>query len=426
MRVVRWILTFASLAVCSPALAVAQALETPTPPPHYDLRLELDPERQHVHVTGTITLPRTDSVRFFLHRQLQVGSFGLSGDGEYSVDRAESGMRYLPDAMTVTVAGRTGAGPMEVAFDYGGSITEWSDLIPSTIGPEWTEIGLYYPWFPYAPGIGPFTYRLEVDAAPRYTVSAMGEPERRGTATVFRRTRPTNDMVVVAAPDLTVRESRAGSSTVRLAATGLSGATADSILADASRIQEHYRRWFGAVSGDMLLVVSEREQGGGYARPGGAFLAGLEDSTYLDDRSDHVRYLGHELAHLWWYRADADSWEDWLNESMAEYSALLAVREVAGRSEYERRLAAKREAAEGAPALIGFDRNGSSARTLLYSKGPVLLAELEDRIGRPGILGLARTFRESEVAATAAFLDTLEQLHGAEVREWFEARLRQE
>jgi len=37
----------------------------------------------------------------------------------------------------------------------------------------------------------------------------------------------------------------------------------------------------------------------------------------------------------WWANAPVNSWEDWLNESFAEYSALMAVRELFGAERFE-------------------------------------------------------------------------------------------
>lgn len=394
----------------------------PGPEPHYDIRLRLDPADRWVEVTGTVTLPREDTVVFFLHRQLEVRSFG---GGAVGLDTTDHGVRYLPEAVRVRVAAAAGAGDrVRIPFEYAGTITEWPEWSASVIGPEWTELGVYFPWFPYHPDLRPFTYRLKVVHDPVLTVSAMGAREEGDSTTTFHRAVPTNDIVVAAAPDLQVAETRQDEGVFRVAETELGDATVDSILADVSWLQQFYGSRFGPVTGDLLLLASERERGGGYARMGGIFLAGLEDDAYLENRVGYLRYIGHELAHLWWYRADTNTWEDWLNESLAEYSALLAIRGLAGPAEYERRLAAKRETARGTPPIRGFDRNGEHAEAVLYSKGPVLLAELERRIGADAFRAFARALFQQEVATTDRFLDALGTREGPATRRWFEEQLR--
>ncbi|MFO7892716.1 MAG: M1 family aminopeptidase [Longimicrobiales bacterium] len=423
MHISHWLLI--GLTAATPVTVSAATQDLPAAP-HYRVRLEVDPAARHIRVTGSLTLPARDTLTVFLHRQLEVRSFRVAGGPEHEIDADDHGIRYLPEAIRVRVpspASRRG-GRMEVGFEYEGTITDWPEWSASVIGPEWTEIGLYFPWFPYHPDLGPFTYELEVVHDPAYTVAAMGARETHDGVTTFRRSTPTNDMVVTAAPALQVSETRLGESTFRVAETELADATVDSILADVSWLQTFYGDWLGPVAGDLLLVASEREQGGGYARMGGLFLAGFEDDAYLGNRTGYLRYLGHELAHLWWYRADSNTWHDWLNESLAEYSALRAIRERVGKAEYRRRLAAKREEASGTPPIYGLDRNSEHAEAVLYDKGPVLLADLEDRIGSDRFRAFTRLLIEREVTTTTDFLDTLQGMMGREVRRWFEARLR--
>jgi hypothetical protein len=80
------------------------------------------------------------------------------------------------------------------------------------------------------------------------------------------------------------------------------------ILEDASSILACYDRWFlGKVPKDISIIQSPREKGGGYARRGLIVLGGLNDRQYVDLREAYGRYLGHEIAHLWWWKAETSS-----------------------------------------------------------------------------------------------------------------------
>lgn len=46
-------------------------------------------------------------------------------------------------------------------------------------------------------------------------------------------------------------------------------------------------------------------------------------STFGESETEIVRLWAHEVAHNWCHGADTSSWEDWLNETTAEWSALL-------------------------------------------------------------------------------------------------------
>jgi len=395
---------------------------------HYELHVALDPARQHIAVTGRLLLDPADvpgdTVAFLLHRQLVVARADLGGGGACVRDTALAGIRYTPEATWVRcVPGRPlpADAPAELTVVYGGRITAWPEWNASVLGGDWVEMGLYFPWFPYLPDIAAYTYDLTVDAGPGYTVFALGTSERDGERWRFRTAAPTNDIVVVAARDLVVHRA-AG---VQVVHRGLEPALIDTLAADLQAMRALYTRWFGPVPGDLAVVSSSRERGGGYARRGALYLAGLADAGYLDHREGYHRYLGHELAHLWWHRADPRSWEDWLNESLAEHSALLAVRERFGEAAYAARLARKREVCADTPPIVGLDRDGDpQVEPVLYSKGPVLLAELEDQLGRAAYRALLREAQARAVATTAGFLALLRAAAGEATAARFEQQLR--
>jgi len=115
---------------------------------------------------------------------------------------------------------------------------------------------------------------------------------------------------------------------------------------------------------------------------------------------------------------------------LAEFSALAVVRDMFGVEAFEKRLARKKEAAAGEGAIPGFDRADLSSpearRTseiLLYSKAPVLLFELEDRLGVDGMREFCRLLVRDAISTTDGFLETLARYAGGAERERFEARL---
>jgi aminopeptidase N len=151
----------------------------------------------------------------------------------------------------------------------------------------------------------------------------------------------------------------------------------------------------------------------------------------VGNREGYVRYLGHEAAHLWWWGAETTSWEDWLNESFAEYSALLAVRERFGPAAFEERLAVKREASQDSAPIWGLERSDISTadqrqmiETVLYAKGPIVLHELATKIGQPRFLVMCQHLVAQEANSTAALLALLGKLEGPEIKQWLVGRLK--
>jgi aminopeptidase N len=121
---------------------------------------------------------------------------------------------------------------------------------------------------------------------------------------------------------------------------------------------------------------------------------------------------------------DANTWQDWLNESFAEYSAVLLMRDWHGRAVSGGILARYEREAQEAKPIWGFDRNDRSAQATLYRKGPVLLSRLESRMGEPAFRRLLAALVTRKVRTTEDFLATLQELTSADVRQSFEQELK--
>lgn len=76
------------------------------------------------------------------------------------------------------------------------------------------------------------------------------------------------------------------------------------------------------------------------------------------------------------------------------------------------------------PPVQGVERNDEIASTVLYKKGPVLLAELEESIGREAFLSFLRARVEGEVDTTEGCLDPLSEVASPEARRQLESALR--
>ena len=302
------------------------------------------------------------------------------------------------------------------------------------ITPAWAELGLYLPWFPLQFDNKPsdLTFTLKVITPPGFQVSSFGRSEQLDGAYYFNWPHPTNEIVVAAGPNLQTRLFESETSRVILA-TSTFGEQATGLLGeDMLWVLERLSGWFGPVRpGEFTLIESPRPLGGGYSRRGMAVLGGLSEEDYLTQRPGFLRYLAHEAAHSWWWEAPTLTWEDWLNESFAEYSALLALRERHGPEIFDRALEKKRERVpEGLP-LWEFERADTTTpekqavvERLLYDKGPLLLHELAQRISLPRFLELCRARLWSGVTDTEHLLALLEELEDPASRQWLENQLR--
>lgn len=396
---------------------------------HYDIRLQIIPAEQFIKVSGSLMyLVHQDSLRSIsvnLHKNLTLSKFTVNGDESYELDTSKSNTRWLPDAVKIfhtTEKNYSEGDIVKIEFSYDGVINEWPEWSANVITPDWIEIGLYFPWYPTVDGL--FTYKVAVDIDPGYNVFAMGDMYRKGNNTIIENDVPVYDLVICASKDLTISSTNLLSNAFKIVNSSLSKNIVDSIQTDIKKTYKNYSRWFGNIdTGDMCLVISKRDKGGGYSRKNGLYLGGLSDSAYIEDRADFLRYVSHEIAHFWWNGAPGN-WEDWLNESFAEYSAMKIVKELYGEEEFQKILNIKINNSIDTPPVWGLDRNHPKAEPVLYSKGTVLLYELENKMGIVGFEELCKARLNNDVKNSAGLLDLIDKISGPETAIWFEQNLK--
>lgn len=403
--------------------------------PHYRITLSIDPLNRTIEVSGSLELHadevNSDTLTFYLDRGMEITRFTLNHETPADIDTSKSDNRFMPFARKIrvkTAGAEGGYQPDTIQFAYHGELSELPEIFPGRISPQWTEIGLYHPWFPFSMDqIKLFTYDLRIEAGPGYEAFGFGKVSQEQDYTIIQSSAPTTDIVVGLSEDIHLYTSAHGSSRISVYHQSLSERLVKDISADILHILDRYNTWFGKNEMHVTLIESPRETGGGYARNGGLVLTGLDSESYHRDPEGFARYSGHELAHLWWFKADPASWQDWLNESFAEYSALLLLRTSYGNKAFEKRIADKQAIMAGTPPVWGFNRAEADHRVIekvLYNKGPVLLYELEKEIGYEPFLALCRAMIVNDIKTTSALLMLIEKREGKAVAESFETSLK--
>jgi len=301
---------------------------------------------------------------------------------------------------------------LRIWFEYEGNI----GVLPwevNRITPSWVELGFYAPWFLYRPELKQFCYDVQVQIGPGYEVIGLGEVKQLGEGLWhISQKQPSADMVVMASNRFCRLRDAVSGLEVELDYVDVAKWVVEDVFKKGLQALKWYSEWFGVSSSvDMRIVITPRTEGGGYARTGFVVLPRIDTESYKRQEVSYFSNLAHECAHLWWANAPVNSWEDWLNESFAEYSALMAVRELFGTERFQNIIAGKRKRSEGMPPIKGIKRNDERAFTVLYDKGCLVLYELEQMAERKEFIGLLRKTFQQKVSSTEEFVE----LVGAEV-----------
>ena len=183
---------------------------------------------------------------------------------------------------------------------------------------------------------------------------------------------------------------------------------------------DYYEKWFGPIPGGAPVRIAVTDRGGSsYARIGfisvGAARAEIaKDPNYPD--YGPAGLVAHEFAHAWWSPADPLTDNYWLAESLAEYSSMRYIEHAFGPKILALRIEKKREESKGAPPILG---HGRPNRIDLYAKGPLLLFQLQQDIGREKMDRVLAILGRNPPHVTADFLAVLQQVAGPEAAEEF-------
>jgi hypothetical protein len=254
---------------------------------------------------------------------------------------------------------------------------------------------------------------------PGFIVSGSGMVAREGDFWTITHSWPVFDNVIIASPDLKSRKAGGEEIGLELVYTSFPEQDLDSVSRVCQDIYGFYSHIFGKQEDAYLKYVFNPLEGrGGYSR---AKFVSIKASGFDENLKAG---LAHEMAHFWWNKAATSSWEDWLNESFAEYSMLLYLREKDSKDTFDKLIRQYKEQTKDTRPIWGIDRQEPEAYDALYLKGSLILMEFELELGTDTFYEFLATVVKNKISNTADFLNLVENLLSAELRAWFENNLK--
>lgn len=371
----------------------------------------------------------TDSIAFLLHKNFVILSLSGENIADFSFDTtSDPPFPFTPEAGRLTIKLKNPVRKNEkvdMMLKYSGTIGIVSRWQTNRIERDWVELGLYTPWFPFDPDMNEFSYSMNLSLPEGFKAKVNGHTEFNDGVYKANNPEADNDIVITASKKMKEWTFSGDNLSLSLnAAVNISDSTAEGILSLGKEIFRNYRQWFGSKKGlEASVVISPRETGGGYARKGFIVLSRISDTDFAKSKTDFTRYFAHEFAHLWFASAPKDTWEDWLNESFAEYASLMMVREASGEKEFLKRINRKKEKINRLPGIRGLDRKSEEAYLVLYNKGCFYLYELERELGKSEFMKFFGWAASNHITSTDMLLMELEKRYGKTLAVDFSAKL---
>jgi hypothetical protein len=289
------------------------------------------------------------------------------------------------------------------------------------------ELGLDWFWFPVHRDIGQFDflYRLTIKTdVPDYQLAGNGRASRKGVKWLVESKAADSDIDLVLSDKLDFKRYEQNGYNLQVVSKNLPAEVTAVLLENIRETLDFFNSTFGANNRqrEVTAVIRPFPETGGY---GGYFRKGYFILPKLANARNFFFPVAHELAHYWWLNAPPP--HAWLNESFAEYSAMLALRRLKGAAEFNKLLEEKKKLNVNLPPVYGFDRtkNRQQSPRVLYVKGALKLNDLENDLGAEKFIGFLQKASDAKVDDTDELIELLAQFASREVADRFLNRLKE-
>ncbi|MDY6916100.1 MAG: M1 family aminopeptidase [Candidatus Cloacimonadota bacterium] len=389
---------------------------------HYNLNVDFDVSKKTIDVAGTIDIDfqEQDSVNLVLWKNTDITDIYVKNKNiEYSFDTiCKSPNYYIPNGGSLTIKKIKNMKTETIHLSYKcdmRNVSGWAN----SFSEDWIELGYYTAWYPVHDKSKKFTSNIRVSIDKEYQVSGSGIITRDGDDWLISHNWQIFDNVIIAAKDLKTIDIGDGAIGVDLVYSKFPEKDLDSVAIVCNEVYEFYSSIYGPIENPYLkFVINPLKGGGGYSRTKFVSFKASEFNSYLKGG------IAHEMAHFWWNKADATTWEDWLNEAFAEYSKLLYLREKVSREAYDKEILQFKEWTKNALPIWEIDRDSPDAYTALYNKGSLILMEFEQKLGTEDFYKFLRIVLKKEINNTEDFLNLVEAELSIEDKNWFENKLK--
>lgn len=390
----------------------------------YDLDVNIDIHSKKINVKGVIAIDFENhkSISTVLWKNTKINEISSSKTPiSYVFETSKpTPIIFIDEGRGLIISNTSNKqGQIHIIVDYESDFTGMESSAESFTD-EWLQIGFYNAWFPVDLNSKKATSKIRLTIDKNYKVSSSGLVTKKGR--VWEITHPWHayDNVIIAAKNLKTKRAVKGNATIETVYTGFPKKDIESIIETSQNVLDYFGQIYPKQDEAYIKFVVKHSAtgGGGYNRKN--FISLRIKKYGLGTQ----KTIAHEVAHFWATGADVTTWEDWLNESFAEYSALLYIRDKVNSDEFKTQITKYKGYAKDAPAIWGFDRSSDDAYVLLYLKGAVILYELENKIGTKKFTEILSLKASTGVKNTSDFLNLLEEETSKTIGKWLENALK--
>jgi hypothetical protein len=283
-------------------------------------------------------------------------------------------------------------------------------------------MGFYTAWYPNSMDYGDFEFTVNLDISQEKRATSNAAVIKKGQNWMMTSNGLNMDIVILASTKLKNYNFTAGDAKVTVYDINSKPELIETLLKDIKTSIKYLKSTLGDTRGKAShyqFVLVPRVKGPSYSRGSFAVITRFKEDQY----ERLLKVINHEIGHFWWNRADSRTWQDWLNESFAEYSALMALEHLYSVDKRIALINSYQKKSKKTPAIKGIVRTDNRAQSALYQKGPVILDALRNKIGNKAFLLFMKKANDEKISNTKALYALLTRLNGQDVSIWLEEQL---
>lgn len=411
----------------------------------YDMSLYIDAINNFIRANATFNyVCKEDAIKelfLYIHKDITMESIVCDELASYEVGKELAEWSpFIAESKRITIRFNKPllkGEKVDIKFNYNGYINKVGEAGINRITNDWIELGIYSAWFPLTEGFEKAWFNVKISLEDDDSILVGSTNTKRcNEGWIIQQKSPFLDCTFLASKSFKINHFSGKANDTEVDVYYIDKKhqkIAKRLRDDALNVLGSFTKKFGDINQENFSIVivprDNSQSGGGYNRPGLIVLPDLDDNQpithykYLTGEMGNFKYLAHELAHLWWSKADVTTWEDWLNESFAEYSCLIAIRDYYGKEEFTGIVNKYILESKSLPQIIGLDRGDDDAFEVLYIKGPALLYELEREIGEENFSLLLKEIHSNKIHKTQQLFDVLAKFASEKTVENFKQKL---
>nr|WP_199000311.1 hypothetical protein [Flavobacterium sp. ASV13] len=350
---------------------------------------------------------------FYINKNTEIRNLTIDNHAvNYSTENATD---YMPDFKKIIIKDNLqNKFDLEIIYSYRLDKVENRSFL---YNPNWIELSLYTAWFPVNLNDKNYSYQLEFKTPENYQIISPGILQKNKNKTIITNKENYQDIPVVLSDQFQLFSAK--NKKINFYGIQLSNEQIEDIQNTADHIYNFFKMSFGENdSNNLIVAVNPFAHPMSYARKGFISLS-LQNGF---SNSDKIT-LAHEIGHLWWQNAPHGTYEDWLNESFAEFSALQWMQEKLSKTAFDE-LLKKYEKAYQKPIKISQTLpNENNWYSIAYLKNPYILYRLEQKIGKEKMFLFLKATYQKKISNTKNLIELLKKYADENIVKEFESEI---